>query len=164
MNHRIFYSVAASVLAVALAGCASSSITQLAKNQAVISTSAAPICRTTGAATVANQVAAIATIKQGYSRFVVVGFDTADNTRVIATGPTTATTSGRFNRFGNTVYGSTNTTFGGQMVRVTGRNEAQMQIIMLNPGDAGYDEGLDAKVTLGPEWQKKVEDGIPSCL
>jgi hypothetical protein len=164
MNKSLFCVMAMGVLAGTMAGCASSSITQLAKNKAIISTSAAPICRTTGAANVANQMAAIATLKQGYSRFVVVGFGTADNTRVVTTGPTTATTSGTFNRFGNTVRGSSTTTFGGETTHISGRNEAEMQIIMLNPGDAGYDEGLDAKAALGPEWQKKVQDGIPSCL
>lgn len=148
----------------ALSSCASSSITQLAKNRAVVSTSAAPICRATGAASVANQMAAITTIKQGYERFIVVGFGTENNTRVVTTGPTYADTSGSFNRLGSTVYGSSRTTYGGQTTFVSGSNDAQMEVVMLKAGDPGYDEGLDARTVLGPEWQKKVEDGVASCL
>ena len=116
--------------------CASSSVTQLSRNTAVISTSAAPVCRTTGAASVANQTAAVATIKAGYDRFIVGGFGTTNNTHIVSTGPTYAMTSGKFNRFGNTVYGTASTTYGGRSTYVAGSNEAEMQIIMLNPGDA----------------------------
>ena len=109
-------------------------------------------------------MAAIATLKQGYDRFVVVGFGTENNTRVVRTGPTYATTSGSFNQFGNTVSGSTHTTFGGQSTFISGSNDAQMEVVMLKAGDPGYEEGLDAKTVLGPEWQKKVEEGVASCL
>lgn len=153
-----------SVVSISLCGCASSSITQLSRNTAVVSTSAAPVCRTTGAASVANQMAAVATIKAGYGRFIVGGFGTQNNTRVISTGPSYATTTGTFNRFGNTVYGSANTTFGGSNTVVAGSNEAEMQILMLNPGDPGYANGVDARQVLGADWQKKVEDGINNCF
>ncbi|MGN6490120.1 MAG: hypothetical protein ACTHLT_20160 [Devosia sp.] len=130
----------------------------------MISTSAAPACRTTGAAGVANQMAAVATIKAGYQRFIVGGFGTQNNTRVVSTGPTYSTTTGTFNRIGSTVYGNATTNYGGQMTYLAGSNNAEMQIIMLNPGDRGYEEGLDAKTTLGPDWQKKVEKGINTCF
>jgi hypothetical protein len=147
-----------------LAGCASTSITQLSRNQAVVSTSAAPICHTDGATSVASQSAAIATIKQGFSRYIILGYGAEDNTRTITTGPTYATTNGSFNRFGNTVYGNATTTYGGEMTFVTGRNEAQVRVVMLNPGDEGYDQALDAKQALGPDWEKKVKNGVPTCL
>jgi hypothetical protein len=152
------------VFSTVLAACASGSVTQLSRNTAVITTAAAPICRTTGAAEVANQMAAIATIKAGYQRFIVGGFGTANNTRVVATGPTFATTTGTFNRMGNTVYGTANTSYGGQSTYVTGSNNAEMQITMLNPGDAGYEQGIDARAALGPDWQKKVDGGINNCF
>ena len=161
MKYSVFIAFASAVL---LSSCASSSITPLSRNSATISTSAAPICRTTGAASVANQMAAVATIKAGYERFVVGGFGTENNTRVVSTGPTYSNTTGTFNRLGNTVYGSANTTYGGQTSYLAGSNNAEMQIFMLNPGDAGYEQGLDARATLGSEWQKKVESGINSCF
>lgn len=147
-----------------LCSCASGSITPLSRNSAIVSASAAPVCRTTGAATVAQQMAAVATIKAGYERFVVGGFGTQNNTRVVSTGPTYSNTTGTFNRFGNSVYGTANTTYGGQATYLAGSNDAQMQIFMLNPGDDGFEQGLDARQLLGPEWQKKVEEGINSCL
>ena len=152
------------LISISLAACASSSVTQLSRNTAVISTSAAPVCRTSGAASVANQMAAVATLRAGYDRFIVGGFGTTNNTHVVSTGPTYATTTGTFNRFGNTAYGTANTTFGGQSTVVTGSNDAEMQILMLAPGDAGYQQGIDARATLGPDWQKKVQDGINNCF
>jgi hypothetical protein len=109
-------------------------------------------------------MAAVATIKAGYQRFVVGGFGTQNNTRVVSTGPTYSNTTGTFNQFGNSVSGTAHTTYGGQMTYLAGSNNAEMQIIMLNPGDAGFDDGLDARATLGSDWQKKVEDGINSCF
>ena len=159
-----FILAGAAICAVAVSGCASSSVTQLAKNRAIVSTSAAPVCRTSGAASVANQMAAITTLRQGYERFIVVGFGTENNTRVVSTGPTFATTTGSFNQYGGTVYGSSRTTYGGQSTSISGSNDAEIEVVMLNPGDAGYAEGLDAKAALGPDWQKKVEDGVPNCF
>lgn len=130
----------------------------------MVSTTAAPVCRTSGAASVANQMAAVATIKAGFSRFIVGGFGTEDNTRLVTTGPTYATTTGSFNQLGGTVYGRTNTQFGGQTTFLAGNNSAEMRVIMLNPGDQGYEDGLDPRTVLGPEWEKKVKDGINSCF
>lgn len=152
------------IISISMSACASSSVTQLSRNTAVVSTSAAPVCRTTGAASVANQMAAVATIKAGYSRFIVGGFGTQNNTRVVSTGPSYSTTTGTFNRFGNAVYGNANTTYGGSNTFVAGSNEAEMQIVMLNPGDAGYADGIDARGVLGSDWQKKVEGGINNCF
>ena len=109
-------------------------------------------------------MAAIATIRAGYDRFIVGGFGTTNNTHVVSTGPTYATTTGTFNRFGNTAYGTANTIFGGQSTVLTGSNDAEMQILMLAPGDAGYQQGIDARATLGADWQKKVQDGINNCF
>lgn len=130
----------------------------------MISTSAAPICHTTGAANVGQQMAAIATIKGGFSRFVILGYGTQDNTHLMTTGPTYATTTATVNTFGNTAYGTATTNYGGQTTFVAGRNDAQFQIVMLNPGDQGFDQGLDAKQILGTDWQKKVDQGINNCF
>ncbi|HEY9012621.1 MAG TPA: hypothetical protein VIN06_16565 [Devosia sp.] len=156
--------VLVAIAATFLASCASSSITRLSKNRAVVSTSAAPVCRTTGAATVANQMAAITTLKSGYERFIVLGIGTANNTRLVSTGPTYSNTTGSFNQMGNTVYGTAHTTYGGQMTYLAGSNNAEMELVMLNRGDPGFEEGLDARETLGPEWQKKLEKGINTCF
>ena len=156
--------VAALVLVLGATSCASSSITNLSRNRALISTSAAPLCRTTGAASVAQKMAAVATIRAGFKRFVIVGFGAQDNTRLVSTGPTSATTTGTVSTFGNTSHLNANTTFGGQTTFLSGRNNAEAEVVMLNPGDAGYEQGIDARETLGPEWQKIADEGVTNCL
>ena len=151
-------------LSALLNGCASSAITRLTGNQAMITTRAAAVCGTTGAASVAERMAAVATIKQNYERFVVGGFGTENNTQLVTTGPTYANTNISMNQFGNTAYGSARTTFGGQMTYLRGSNDAQMRVIMLNPGDQGFEQGIDAKQVLGPEWRKLVDEGINHCF
>src|SRR3954465_6916661 len=84
-------------------GCASTSLMQLSRNEAVVSASAAPVCHTAGASSAASQGAAIATLKQGFQRFVIVGYGAEDNTHLVATGPTYATTTGTYDRVGNTI-------------------------------------------------------------
>jgi hypothetical protein len=161
---RLEHGLLSAFCVMALFGCASTSITPLSKNRVLVSTSAAPICGTTGATSVANQFAAIITIRQGYERFIITDMGVQDNVSVSRSGPTYSTTTGNFNRFGNTVYGSTHTTYGGQMTQISGSNDAQMQVVMLNPGDLGFEEGINAKATLGADWEKKVQDGVPTCL
>lgn len=134
-----------------LAGCAATSITPISKNQVLISTNAAPACGTDGAAKVASQMAAVATLRSGYQRYVLQAAGVQNNTRVVSTGPTYATT-----------YGST-TYFGGSTSYLSGSNNAEFAVLMLNPGDHGYSNGLDAKSILGSEWEKKVRDGINTC-
>jgi hypothetical protein len=34
---------------------------------------------------------------------------------------------------------------------------------MFNEGDAGYENALDARTILGPEWQKVVAEGVNTC-
>ena len=135
----------------------------------MISTSAAPICHTTGASNVGQQMAAITTIKQGFSALrdprLQVGHRTTP-----AWSPRRPTYADNRRhgerRFGNTAYGTATTHFGGQETFVAWN--AMMRAVsdrcMLNPSDQGYDQGLDAKQTLGPDWQKKVDQGISNCF
>jgi hypothetical protein len=145
---RIF----ALALIIALAGCASASFTKLARNQAVVTSSAAPACRTSGAVSVATQMAAISTIREGYQRFIVLGMGSQNNTRAVTTGPTYSTTTANVTGFGNSTYGTAHTTYGGAQTFITGSNDAEMHIVMLNSGDAGFQDGIDARQTLGPDW------------
>lgn len=153
-----------SVVAVAmLAGCVESSVTQVSRNQFIVSTSAAPVCGGTGAQKVAAQMAAIETIRKGFERYQIIGGGSQNNTGVMTTGPTYANTYGTFNSFGNTTYGSGTTYFGGQQTIVYGTHDASFAVMAFNKGDRGYEDAIDAKRTLGPEWQKLVKDGVKSC-
>lgn len=116
-----------------------------------------------GAARVASQMAAVATLRQGYQLYVILGGGVRDNTRVVRTAPTYATTYGSASVYGNTSYGSSTTYFGGGSTYIVGSNNAEFGVMMFKPGEAGYDNGIDAKSVLGKDWEKKVKDGINTC-
>jgi len=154
---------AALVLASTLIGCASTSVTPVAKNQIVISTSAAPACGRSGAAKVASKMAAVETIRRGYQRYIIAGADAQNNVRVLQTGPTYATTYSNASVYGNTAYGNSTTLFGGQQTILTGTNDAALAVVMFNPGEAGFDRAIDAKAELGTNWQELATKGIKTC-
>ena len=111
----------------------------------------------------AGQMAAVATIRQGYTRYVIVGSNVKDDTSVIQRAPTSSTTYSSAHSFGNTAYGSSSTVYSGGFTAVRGRHNAQISVFMFNSGDAGYENALDAQTMLGPDWKKKVADGISTC-
>jgi hypothetical protein len=156
--------VGALVLSVTVIGCARSTVTPVARNQIMINTSAAPACGSDGAVKVAGQLAAIETLRRGYERYMIVGSGIQDNTRMIMTGPTYAQTRGNAYTMGNMAYGSATTRYGGQQMMWTGKHNAQMNVVMFNPDDPGYENAIDAKSILGPEWNKLVADGISTCM
>ncbi|MES0885127.1 hypothetical protein [Roseibium sp. SCP14] len=108
-------------------------------------------------------MAAVATLRAGYQRYVIQGGGVQNNTRVVSTGPTYATTYGSASVYGNTAYGSSTTFFGGQTSYLAGSNNAEFAIMMFNPGEPGYANGIDAKTVLGKEWETKVREGINTC-
>jgi hypothetical protein len=146
-----------------LTACARTSVMQVSQNELVLTTSAAPICGTTGSQQVAQSMAAIETLRRGYARYVIVTAGSQNNVSVVQTGPTYAQTYGSATVSGNTAYGSSTTYYGGQQTIVTGSHDTAVRIAMLNPGDPGYDRGVDAKLVLGTDWAEKVADGISTC-
>lgn len=154
---------ASSVCTLALIGCARTSVMQISSNEIMLTTSAAPICGTTGSQQVAQQMAAIETLRRGYERYLIAGAGTQNNVGVIQTAPTYANTYGSATVTGNTVHGSATTYYGGQQTIVYGSHDTAMRVLMLNAGDQGYEQGVDAKVILGQDWQEKVTNGINSC-
>lgn len=47
---------------------------------------------------------------------------------------------------------------------MSGAHDKAVNVKMLNPGDAGYEDGVDARQTLGPDWRMLVEKGVNTCL
>lgn len=158
------HAVAVAALAVifGLTACARTEIIPTAKNQAVVSTSAAPVCGTDGALRVANQMAAVATLRQGYERFFLSGVGTDSNVQVHQVPGSTSYTTGTVNVVGETAYGNFQT-YTPPTTVVSGRHSAQMQVFMMNRDDPGYQNALDARQVLGSDWQEKVADGIQTC-
>ena len=112
---------------------------------------------------VASKMAAVETLRRGYPRFLIGGAQSENNVSVIQRAPTYANTSGTYNAYGNTVYGNSTTTFGGGGPMLIGSNDAGLMVLMLKPGDQGYQQALDAKQELGADWEKLVKDGVKTC-
>lgn len=147
-------------VAVTLSACAKTSVTPIANNQFLLSTSAAPACGRSGAAKVAAKMAAVETLRKGYPRFIILGAGSANNVRAVSTGPTYASTYGNVDAFGN--Y-SGRTTFTGGGPVFYGTNDAELRVLMLKPGDQRYSQGVDAKATLGENWKEIAEKGVQTC-
>ena len=150
-------------MSLAFVGCASTSVTPIAQNQFLLSTSAAPACGRSGAAKVAAKMAAVETLRRGYPRFVILGGSSESNVQAVSTGPTYAYTTGTVTGYGNTAYGNSTTQFGGNQTIFVGSNDADLRVLMLKKGDRGFDQGLDAKSELGPDWKTIAEKGIQTC-
>lgn len=125
----------------------------------MIKTSAAPICGSGGAIRVAQQMAAISTIKAGYDRYIIVGGETQNNVRVTQT-PGSYMTTGSV--MGNT-YQSTTTYQPGPMI-VHGSHDQGFQIVMFKDGDPQGNQAIPARDVLGPDWADKVKSGKVTCL
>lgn len=136
---------------------------QVSQNEFLLTTAAAPICGSTGSQQVAQAMAAVETLRRGYSRYLILGAGSQNNVSVIQTGPTYAQTYGSATVTGNTAYGSATTHYGGQQTMFVGTHDTAVRVVMLNPGEPGFEQGVDAKFVLGPEWQEKVNDGINTC-
>lgn len=151
----------ASVLA--LGACVATSSTQVSRNQFIISTSAAPACGGAGAQKVAAKMAAVEVLRNGFERYRIVGVEAANNVGAFRTGPTYANTYGNYNAYGNTVYGQSQTYYGGQQTVFYGSHDAALAVVGYNRGERGYNDAVDAKKTLGPDWAKLVKNGINTC-
>lgn len=110
---------------------------------------------------VAGQMAAVATIRQGFERFVIAGAQSDSNVRT-AYIPNSTTTTGTVTTYGNTSYGTFNTTPAFTPI-LLGRNKADLGVVMFNQGDPGYENALDARQILGVDWAKIAKDGVSTC-
>lgn len=146
-----------------VASCASTSVTPIAANQVMITTSAAPACGASGAQKVAARMAAVETVRRGFDRFSIVGMSAQNNVRVINRSPTSANTTSTFNTFGNTTTGRSTTVMSGGGPLIMGTNDANLVVVMYRQGDAGFNEAVDARGTLGADWRELVEKGIRTC-
>ncbi len=160
--------------AVALTGCARTSVMPLAADTVQVTVEAAPVCGQTGAQQVALKTAAIETINRGYDRFVIAGGSYQDNVGVIGTTPlisnSTSTSTSTFNayQYGNTIqgtsqsYGSgTTITSGGQPI-IGGSHDQVLVVKMFHEDDKNAENAVDARGILGEDWWKIVESGAPN--
>jgi hypothetical protein len=108
-------------------------------------------------------MAAVETLRAGYDRFKIVGSNASNNVSVVQTAPTGAYTSSTYTGYGNTVYGNSSTTFTGGGPMVVGGYDQSLAVQMFQQGDPGYSNAVDARQTLGADWQKLVSEGVNTC-
>lgn len=147
-----------------LVACASSSTIPLAKNAVHIDTQAAPVCGSRGARKLALRQAAVETINRGYDSFIVAGAQATST--YVGTTPTQTYTTGSAAAYGGAgyanAYGSaTSTTYGGVPVYAPGQG---LTVRMFRTGEPGAQNAIDARSTLGPDWQKIASKRKLTCL
>ncbi|MGD9925104.1 MAG: hypothetical protein AB7V13_27210 [Pseudorhodoplanes sp.] len=152
------------LLSLSLAGCAGASVIPLAQDTIQVTSAAAPICGMTGAQNVASQRAAVETLRRGYDRYMIVGGGYENNVGVVGYTPVTANTTGSATAFGNTAYGQATTTYSGGQPIIAGAHNQGLVVKMFKAEDPAGANAIDAKGSLGADWQKKVESNSLTCL
>ncbi|MFB2566778.1 hypothetical protein [Rhizobium sp. IMFF44] len=158
----MFKIVVAVGLCLLAAGCARSSAMRVSQNEAIISTSAAPVCGDEGAMKVAEKQAAIETIKAGYDRYIIVGQQGQDTTHLVQM-PGSYSTTGTATFSGNTGFYQANTVYQPGPMFVAGRHNQKLAVHMFKNGEPGGQNALSAKETLGTKWAEIVRDGVMTC-
>lgn len=146
-----------------LAGCTETSTMRMSSNELIINTSAEPICGGTGAAKVAQQMAAVETLRNGFDSYIIMAADQQNNVSVVQT-PGSYTTYGHVNRYGNYNSFSANTYYTPGMTYTTGSHDQQLSIRMFRRGEPGSDRAIPARDVLGPKWASKVKTGVATCV
>lgn len=152
----------------ALSACAKSSVIPITADSFQITAGAAPICGQVGAQSVAAKQAAAETIRQGYDKFVITNGAYQNDVRVIAHTPVVANTTsygtGRINGDRVTINGESSTTVtGGDPILMGSHNQA-LVVKMFKASDPAGANAVDARSSLGSEWQKVVESGVNTCI
>lgn len=147
------------LIALTLAGCATSEAVRTSANTMFISTSAAPACGGQGALRVAQEQAAINTIRAGYDRYIITNGQ-AQNNVMVSQMPGHLETTGTY---GAGFYQGT-TTYQPGPTFVSGSHDQGLTIVMFRKGDPGAQNAISARATLGPDWEQKVKDKHFTCF
>lgn len=150
-------------VAVLAVGCARSATIPIANDTVQISSSAAPICGSSGAKDFAVKQAAVETLRRGFDRFIVLGGGYQNNLAVVGHTPIQSYSSGsaQGTLYGNQInaYGqTTTTTYGGQPI-IAGSHDQDLTIKMFREDDPAGANAVSARQVLGPEWQSIVSSG-----
>lgn len=160
--------VSVALIAISLAGCANSAVMPLAADTIQITSSAAPVCGPIGAQNVALRRAAIETLQRGFDRFVIVGAQAQNNVGVIGYTPVVANTYGTASAYGTTLgsstystaYGQSSTYFSGGQPIIAGTHDQGLVVKMFRVSDPNAANAVDARATLGPDWQESIKEGV----
>jgi hypothetical protein len=130
-----------------LAGCASASVMDLDANTVQVSAGAAPACGAIGAQNYAVKTAAYQTLRRGYDKYIIGGAQATSQTRF----------SGYTPMYANS-YGNSTMITGGEPIMMTEHGQ-NLVVHMFHANDQGAENAIDAKTTLGPDWQKILAKG-----
>lgn len=145
------------LVALTLSGCVGTSVMPVSGNTFEITASAAPVCGAIGAQSVASRDAAIATIRNGFDAYIILGGQAQDNVGVVGYTPETANTYELV-----TPYGATSTTtYSGGYPIVAGTHDQAITVQMFHDDDPGAANAIQARTTLGPNWQDVAANGFP---
>ena len=156
------------IACVLLSACAKSSVIPLSADTFQITAGAAPICGQVGAQNVAAKQAAAETIRRGYDKFVITNAAYQNDVHVAGYTPVVANTTGSYS---GTVHGnkvdmdgqSTTTVSGGDPIVMGSHNQA-LVVKMFKASDPSGANAVDARSSLGADWQKIVELGVHTCI
>lgn len=147
------------VLLIALTGCAGGEAVRTSANTMIVQTGAAPVCGGQGALRVAQQLAAIETIKAGFDRYIITSGQAQNDVRV-SQAPGSLQTVGTY---GGGSYNATTTYRPGPTI-VSGSHNQGLSVVMFRETDPEAPQAVSARDTLGPDWQEKVKNGVRTCL
>ncbi len=130
-----------------LAGCASASVMDLDANTVQVSAGAAPVCGAIGAQNYAVKTAAYQTLRRGFDKYIIGGAQATAQERFAGYTPMYANS-----------YGNTTMITGGEPIMMTEHGQ-NLVVHMFHATDPGAENAIDAKTTLGPDWQKIMAKG-----
>lgn len=152
------------LIGICVAGCARSSVIPMSVDTFQITTGAAPVCGMVGAQSVAARQAAVETIRRGYDKFVIMNGGYQNNVGVVGYTPVTAQTNGSASVYGNTAYGSSNTTYSGGQPIIAGSHNQALVVKMFRDADPAGANAIPARAQLGPKWQEAIQTDASTCL
>lgn len=112
---------------------------------------------------VAEKQAAIATLRQGFDRYIILDTSSEDNVHVY-NGPGYYSTTGNITNYGSYSSIHSTTTYTPGSTIVYGSHDRGLAIKMFREGEAGSANAVSAREVLVPKWQKLVKSGVSTCL
>ncbi len=161
---KIVASTTLLIMPIMLFGCASTSVTPLAANTILISTSVESACGGQSAQRLAYNQAAIETIRRGYDLFVIVNSQSSSEIYQVGNMPVYSNTVASGHVAGQSVFMQGQTSiYGGQPI-YDGYHNRELAVVMFRNGDPEGGNALDARAALGPDWQKKIKQTKNTCF
>ena len=133
-----------------LAACEASTTTRLSQNIVRIDVSKARACSPSEASELVNRLSAVETIRLGYDKYFISLKDAEDNIRIVDASYETRGTWGT-----GSGYTSTTPFF-------DGTQDVELAAIMYKNNEIESVNAIDARATLGSEWQNIATKGIPN--